>query len=144
MVRAVAVLPEGHRVASAGTDGTIRVWEIETGQNLAVVGGRLGHVQALVALPDGRSLVSGDYDRVRDQIESESVWMQRLPHASVQLISERPIPHQTKPNHPEREVVGPLGLHLPRGQAGQRAPPRRDPGHGRLSRHHQGTDGHTE
>jgi len=64
MVRAVAVMPDGHRVVSAGTDGTIRVWDIETGQNLAVVGGRLGHVQALVTLPDNRSIVSGDYDRV--------------------------------------------------------------------------------
>jgi hypothetical protein len=30
-----------------------------------VVGGRLGHVLALATLPDGRSVVSGDFDRVR-------------------------------------------------------------------------------
>jgi len=64
MVRSLAVMPDGNRVISAGTDGTLRLWDIETGQNLAVVGGRLGHVLSLIALPDRRCVVSGDYDRV--------------------------------------------------------------------------------
>lgn len=64
MVRSLAVMPDGNRVISAGTDGTLRLWDIETGQNLAVVGGRLGHVLSLVALDDRRCVVSGDYDRV--------------------------------------------------------------------------------
>jgi hypothetical protein len=64
MVRSVGVMPDGNRIISGGTDGTLRLWDIETGQTLAVVGGHLGHVFSLVALPDGRSVVSGDFDRV--------------------------------------------------------------------------------
>ncbi|TFJ86218.1 hypothetical protein NSK_002426 [Nannochloropsis salina CCMP1776] len=63
MVRSVGVMPDGNRIISGGTDGTLRLWDIETGQTLAVVGGHLGHVFSLVALPDGRSVVSGDFDR---------------------------------------------------------------------------------
>lgn len=74
MVRSVGVMPDGNRIISGGTDGTLRLWDIETGQNLAVVGGHLGHVLSLVALPDGRSVVSGDFDRVGRRAAFHAGW----------------------------------------------------------------------
>jgi WD40 repeat protein len=67
-VRALAVLPEGSRVASAGDDMQVRLWETASGRLIASFVGHArqtpqGHVSALYGLavsPDGRHLASGD------------------------------------------------------------------------------------
>jgi WD40 repeat protein len=59
-VEAVAVAPDGSWLASAGSDdGTVRIWDVATGQDRATLRGHTGPVEAVEVAPDGNWLVSG-------------------------------------------------------------------------------------
>ena len=60
-VSALCVLPDG-RLASGSSDNTIRLWDVKTGAESALLEGHSGFVTALCVLPDGR-LASGSWDR---------------------------------------------------------------------------------
>ncbi|KAG8792415.1 hypothetical protein FRC12_006188 [Ceratobasidium sp. 428] len=62
-VLSVAVSPNGNRIASGSIDGTVRVWDAETGD--AVLGPLNGHSSSVYCVafsPDGRWIASGLYD----------------------------------------------------------------------------------
>ncbi|MDQ3764358.1 MAG: hypothetical protein M3460_23135, partial [Actinomycetota bacterium] len=61
-VRDVASSPDGRRLASASNDRTIRVWEIASGDELAVLHGHTDTVNAVAWSPDGRQLATGSHD----------------------------------------------------------------------------------
>jgi WD40 repeat protein len=61
-VQAVAVTPDGRRIVTGGADGTVRVWDRETGVEQAVLTGHTGLVLAVAVTPDGRQIVTGGGD----------------------------------------------------------------------------------
>jgi WD40 repeat protein len=63
LVFTVAISPDGKQLASASNDGTVRLWEVETGKVSRVLRGPPCE-RTLSYSPDGRSLASGCHDRV--------------------------------------------------------------------------------
>ena len=54
--------PDGKRLASAGRDRAIWLWDLATGQEVARLEGHTNYVFSLAFSPDGTSLVSGSGD----------------------------------------------------------------------------------
>jgi WD40 repeat protein len=58
----VAFDPQGRRIVSGSYDGTVRVWDVDSGRELACLSGHEGEVQSVAFDPRGRRIVSGSWD----------------------------------------------------------------------------------
>ncbi|MFF2949809.1 trypsin-like peptidase domain-containing protein [Kitasatospora sp. NPDC057965] len=61
-VNAVVFSPDGRTLATAGSDGTARLWDMATGRTLATFTGHNDVVNAVVFSPDGRTLATASRD----------------------------------------------------------------------------------
>jgi WD40 repeat protein len=61
-VTAARFHPDGTWLAAACADGTIRLWDVAAGEEVAELRGHGGYVHALAFSPDGTRLVSGAGD----------------------------------------------------------------------------------
>jgi WD40 repeat protein len=62
-VGSVLFSPEGHRLVTASTDGTIRLWDVATGRPLIAPLPGCQAVGAVQFSPDGRRLVTANWDQ---------------------------------------------------------------------------------
>src|SRR5262249_3271664 len=62
-VECVRFSPDGKVLASASTDGTIKIWEIPTGKELRTLTANSEWVESVAFHPDGQMLASGSWDR---------------------------------------------------------------------------------
>ena len=58
-VRAVAVTPDGRHVVSGSADKTLRVWDLESGKELATFTGE-SEMHSCAVASDGRTIIAGD------------------------------------------------------------------------------------
>jgi WD40 repeat protein len=57
------VAPDGSWLASGSSDSTVRIWDVASGRERAVLTGHTGPVDAVVVAPDGSWLASAGRDR---------------------------------------------------------------------------------
>ena len=61
-VFSVAITPDGTRAVSGGDDATVRVWDLATGSERAVLAGHTRPVWSVAITPDGARAASGGGD----------------------------------------------------------------------------------
>lgn len=87
VVRALAVFPDGKRFASTSNDGTVRIWDLESGKNLQTLTGHDSFVYAVAVLPNGDLVSTGEDRTVRVWHDSKIIQAITLPCVSVWTVT---------------------------------------------------------
>ncbi|MCK9896771.1 WD40 repeat domain-containing protein, partial [Frankia sp. AgB32] len=61
-VLSVAVTPDGQQIISGGSDGTVRIWNRDTGTEHTTLTGHTSTVWSVAVTPDGQQIISGGDD----------------------------------------------------------------------------------
>lgn len=69
IVYALALAPDGRRLATGAREGDLCLWDIQTGNAVRRFPNITMHVMALAFSPDGRWLLSGSNDSKKDQLQ---------------------------------------------------------------------------
>ncbi|WP_255637292.1 WD40 repeat domain-containing protein [Hyalangium versicolor] len=79
-VFSLAWSPEGRQLASAGADGTVRVWDVESAREVRSFSGHTGHALSVAWAPSGQWLVSAGHDGVCVWDSGTGALLGRLPN----------------------------------------------------------------
>jgi WD40 repeat protein len=61
VIRCLALTPDGKRLATGGSDNTVRLWDAATGKELLKLAGGGNSVNSVACSPDGRTLAVGSH-----------------------------------------------------------------------------------
>jgi len=61
-VNSVVFSPDGRQILSGSSDGTIKLWDIDTGRELRTFSGHKGRVESVAFSPDGKKILSASSD----------------------------------------------------------------------------------
>ncbi len=97
-VNCVVFSPDGTRIASASTDKTIRIWNAQTGEEVATLTGHTDAVVTVAYSPDGSKLASGSDD------STIRLWDTRTGQ-ELQMIREHATPVRSVVFRPDGQVL---------------------------------------
>jgi len=80
-VYTVAWSPDGKRITSGSTDGTVQVWDAADGGHAFTYHGHSDVVEALAWSPDGKRIASGSRD------QTVQVWMRPMAATSSPIVT---------------------------------------------------------
>ncbi|MCZ7543023.1 MAG: DnaJ domain-containing protein [Anaerolineae bacterium] len=66
--------PDGSRLASAGFDEAVRIWDADSGEQLTVLEGHNGVVSSVAWSPDGMYVITGNYEVILDHQSAVRLW----------------------------------------------------------------------
>src|SRR5207253_411209 len=82
-----AFSPDGNRIVSGSQDGTVKVWDAQTGQETLTLKGHTGGVTSVAVSADGRRIASGsgggvgeggDADRGQEQLPLKRIFSRHV------------------------------------------------------------------
>jgi WD40 repeat protein len=92
-VRAVAVTPNDKQVISGSSDNTLKVWNLETGEELFTLKGHNDWVNAIAVTPNGKQVISGSDDntlKIWNLETGEELFTLNGHNASVRAVAVTP------------------------------------------------------
>jgi WD40 repeat protein len=95
-VCAVTLTPDGRLAISGSDDNTLKVWDLESGNELMTLTGHTGSIDAVAVTPDGQRVISGSQDKTLKVWDLESgneivtLSAPLSPHISSKMIALTP------------------------------------------------------
>jgi WD40 repeat protein/DNA-binding Xre family transcriptional regulator len=78
-LKSITWSPDGTKIATASRDTTLKIWNVDTGECLAVLFGHKSTVRAVAWSPDGKKILSGSRDKtlkIWDALKFEEITLQ--------------------------------------------------------------------
>lgn len=88
VIQSVAISPDQTRLATAGMDGTVKIWDVASGADLLTLAAHRGGAFAIIFSPDGHRLISTGADRSLRIWDATLTPEMRYHRAAVELINQ--------------------------------------------------------